>query len=74
MFIIQHSFLSYLNETTESRYKYATTHEDQSLLNQFLPARCTYFRLLPISSKQALYPIKLLVNFILPYQLVYFSP
>ena len=28
-------FLSYLNETTESKYKYATTHEDQSLLNQF---------------------------------------
>src|SRR4051794_7158625 len=45
-------FLSYLNETTESKYKYITTYEDQSLLNQFLPAECIYFRLLPMPSQQ----------------------
>lgn len=27
---LQHSFLSYLNKTTESKHKYVTTYEDQS--------------------------------------------
>jgi hypothetical protein len=70
---LQHRFLSYLNKTTESKYKYATTH----VIIESIPSGRVYIFQASsdvVSTKQALYPIKLLVNFILSHQLFYFPP